>query len=197
MTEAVRTKEEVLKDFRTHAILEATRRVVAEVGYVDASMERVAQEAGVAKGTLYLYFESKEELFERAVDNGLDQLMDSTRTALEAAGAPLDRLRVAVRTGVDQARQNSAFFQAVVTARPARRRRPGGGLRGYVALLSELLEEGVREGVLRSIEPERTARMLVHGMSGLVAESLLDDLPLPSDADVDAMLDVFFHGIAR
>jgi len=122
MSEAARTKEEVLKDFRTHAILEAARRVVAEVGYVDASMERVAQEAGVAKGTLYLYFQSKEELFERAVDNGLDELMDSTRTALEATGAPLERLRAAVHTGVDQARQNSAFFQAVVTARPARRR---------------------------------------------------------------------------
>ena len=197
MSEAIRTKEEVLKDFRTHAILEAARRVVAEVGYVDASMERVAQEAGVAKGTLYLYFESKEALFERVIDNGLDQLMESTRVALEAEGAPLERLRAAVHTGVDHARQQSAFFQAVVAARPARRRRPGGGLRGYVALLSELLEEGVRGGALRSIEPERTARMLVHGMSGLVAESLLDDLPFPSDTEVDAMLDIFFHGIAR
>jgi AcrR family transcriptional regulator len=197
MSEAVRTKEEVLKDFRTQAILDAARRVVAEVGYVDASMERVAQEAGVAKGTLYLYFESKEALFERAIEDGLDQLMGSTRVALEAKGAPLDRLRAAVHTGVDHARQNRAFFQAVVAARPTRRRQRGGGLRGYVALLSELLEEGVQSGALRSIEPERTARMLVHGMSGLVAESLLDALPFPSDTEVDAMLDIFFHGIAR
>ncbi len=196
MAEASPTRSEVLKDFRTAAILDAARRVIGELGWTDASMERIAQEAGVAKGTLYLYFESKEDLLQRAIDHGLDQLLDATRQAVEAAGDPLERIAAAVHTGVAHARDNRALFQALVDS-GARRRRADGGMSPYTSLLAELLAEGRREGTLRAVDPERSARILAHGLAGLVAESLLHGLPFPDDGDVDEMLDVFFHGLAR
>ena len=51
---AAKTKDEVVKDFRTGEIVRAARRVIGELGFDEASMERIAHEAGVAKGTIYL-----------------------------------------------------------------------------------------------------------------------------------------------
>ncbi len=81
----VRTKETVVKDFRTSEILDAARRVIADVGYADASMERIAQKAGVAKGTLYLYFENKETLLVRTFEDGLGELISRARGATQRA----------------------------------------------------------------------------------------------------------------
>jgi hypothetical protein len=63
-------------------------------------------------------------------------------------------------------------------------------------LLANIVGDGMRAGTLRAIDPQQTARLISHAMSGLVAESLLRGSPFPDEQDVDAMLDVIFHGIA-
>jgi AcrR family transcriptional regulator len=196
MSEAARTKDEVLKDFRTRGILEAARRVIGELGYAEASMERIAQEAGVAKGTLYLYFENKEGLLDQALAYGLQELVDVMGEAVANADGALARLRAVVLAGVDHAREHRAFFQAVVDARHARPQREEPGARLHMDLIAGLVGEGTRAGLLRAVDPQRTARLISHAMSGLVAESLLRGAPFPEEQDVDAMLDVIFHGLA-
>jgi len=101
---AGRTKEEVLKDFRTGEIVQAARRVIAELGFVDASMERIAHEAGVAKGTIYLYFRNKEELLAQALeDRAAHGLDEKTRGAPRIARAQLAALRAALDHACDEA----------------------------------------------------------------------------------------------
>jgi len=196
MSEATRTKDEVLKDFRTREILEATRRVIGELGYTEASMERIAQEAGVAKGTLYLYFENKDGLLDQALDYGQDELGELMGAALDDADGALARLRAAVLAGVGHAREHRAFFQAVVDAGHPRAQRSDRAARPHMDLLAGIIADGMRAGTLRAIDPQRAARLISHAMSGLVAESLLRGSPFPGEKDVDAMLDVIFHGIA-
>jgi AcrR family transcriptional regulator len=196
MTEAARTKDEVLKDFRTRGILEAARRVIGELGYADASMERIAQEAGVAKGTLYLYFENKDGLLDQALAYGLDQLVELMRQAVATENGALPQLRAVVLAGVNHARQHRAFFQALVDARHARPQPEDEGARLHMDLIAELVQQGTEAGALRAVDAERTARLVSHAMSGLVAESLLRGRPFPEEEDVDAMLDVIFHGLA-
>jgi AcrR family transcriptional regulator len=196
MSEAARTKDEVLKDFRTRAILDAARRVVGELGYADASMERIAQAAGVAKGTLYLYFPSKEGLLDQAFEYGLDELVELMRAAADGARGPLPRLRAVVLAAVGHAREQRAFFQAMVDARHRRRQRDDREPRPHMDLIAGLVDEGIRAGALRPVDAQRTARLLSHAISALVAESLLRGGPFPAEEDVDAMLDVIFHGVA-
>jgi AcrR family transcriptional regulator len=82
---------------RRRSILEAAARVFADAGYDQAEMERVAAETGIAKGTLYLYFEGKRELFFACVDDGMRQLQAVLRAAAEADEDPFARIARGIR----------------------------------------------------------------------------------------------------
>ena len=56
---AVMTKEAVLKEYRIRELMEAARRVIGRHGFEGTTIDRVAEEAHVAKGTIYLYFSNK------------------------------------------------------------------------------------------------------------------------------------------
>ena len=78
---------------RRTAIVAAATRLFAQTGYADCEMERVAAKLGVAKGTLYLYFPSKEELFYACVDTGMQQLQSALQAAIAEQPDRLERIR--------------------------------------------------------------------------------------------------------
>ena len=69
-----RTKKDVLSEFRRSELLTAARAVFAKKGFHDASIEEIAEMAEVAKGTVYLYYKSKNELYMEALRFGLESL---------------------------------------------------------------------------------------------------------------------------
>src|SRR5512132_2498504 len=83
-----RSKEDVLTAYRRDALLKAAVRVFGESGFDSATMERIAQEADVAKGTTYLYYRSKQTIYDAALGSGLAEL--SART--QADPIPRERM---------------------------------------------------------------------------------------------------------
>lgn len=77
---------------RREAIVAAATRLFAELGFADCEMDRVAAKLAVAKGTLYLYFPSKEELFFACVDSGMRRLQEAVQSANEKLADPLERI---------------------------------------------------------------------------------------------------------
>ena len=86
---------------RREEILEAATRLFAELGYDQTDTQRLADDLGVGKGTLYRYFPSKRELFLAAADRVMNQLLDRLRAATEGVADPLDGITRAVRTYLD------------------------------------------------------------------------------------------------
>ena len=74
MSTVTRTKKDVVTEFRTSGILEAARSVFAERGYSDATVDDIANAAGVAKGTVYLYYRSKKDIYFAALKFGIEQM---------------------------------------------------------------------------------------------------------------------------
>src|SRR5512135_2087611 len=93
-----RTKREVLAEFRHEEILEAARRVFAQKGFRDTSVDEIAQAAGVAKGTVYLYYSSKEAIYTAALEDGLRRLIDDVRARMGAAAGLREKIRAFVAT---------------------------------------------------------------------------------------------------
>jgi AcrR family transcriptional regulator len=98
--ESRRARADVLRDFRTDQILDAATSVFGKLGYADASIERIAEEAGVARSTVYVYFPNKELL--------LNQCLARHRVALGA------RVRAAVAPASGLEARLTAFFSAVL-----------------------------------------------------------------------------------
>src|SRR5688572_13158224 len=89
---ATNRKEELVRDFRTRELLDATCRVVARHGFQGVTVDRVAEEAKIAKGTVYLYFRTKEELLKAAVEQGMATFTSQIRAEVEEVTAPLEKL---------------------------------------------------------------------------------------------------------
>ncbi|TDI95861.1 MAG: TetR/AcrR family transcriptional regulator [Deltaproteobacteria bacterium] len=196
-----RTKEAVVKDFRTSEILDAARRVIADVGYADASMERIAQKAGVSKGTLYLYFENKETLLVRTFEDGLGELIARARSATQRARGATAKLREIVRTGLEHSAESQTLFHAIrehsplgsndtLLLRTALQRQ----VEGYLGFVENLIERGIRARQLRRVDSRRAARFLMELIRGASIARLHDPMPPSLDEDVDTTLDFFLHG---
>jgi TetR/AcrR family fatty acid metabolism transcriptional regulator len=78
-------------------ILQAAMHVFALKGFKSAALEEVAREAGIAKGTLYLYFRDKQELYFKAVLQVFDELEAHVAATASQEAGPLDKLRAVAR----------------------------------------------------------------------------------------------------
>src|SRR5215210_6777084 len=124
----MKSKEEVVQEFRIQSIQEATMRVIARKGMSAATMQDIADEAGVAKGTLYLYFRDRDELVEKTFDTAINELMARLDAAL-GTDVPFDRkIRDVMSAKLAFFSENREFFRLYLSLRipegsPERQRR--------------------------------------------------------------------------
>ena len=111
MPVAGKTRKDVVTEFREAEILAAARHIFARRGFADASMEEISHAAGLAKGTLYLYYSSKQALYRAAVRAGLTELSEALERALQAAPSLAARIEAYVTTKVAYFEQHRDFFQ--------------------------------------------------------------------------------------
>src|SRR6266550_7290095 len=88
-----KSKEEVVHDFRVQSIQDAAMRVIARKGMASTTMQEVADEAGVAKGTIYLYFRDRDELVEKTFETAMSDLHRRVDEALEKDASFEEKLR--------------------------------------------------------------------------------------------------------
>lgn len=199
---STKTREDVIREFRTTEILGAARRVIAETGYGEASMERIAQEAGVSKGTIYLYFEGKDALLIEALRHGLDLLMERTRSAARRARGPRAKLRAVVEAGLEHSDAQYAFVESLedlpqlgseAASLLGEQLRPQ--VEAYLHFVSGLIDRGIRKGVFRSVDSRRAARALLELIRGASPERLRGAEPTSTTEEVAAIMDMFINGI--
>ena len=146
------------KNDRRRAIVEAAARLFAEHGFADCDMECVAGALGIAKGTLYLYFPGKVELFRACVDWGMAEMQRVVFEAAEGDLPPFRRLARSVRAYLEFFDQNPHYVELLIQERAMFRDRKRGTYFEY--------REGIRSD-FRSIYAQ------------LVADGILrNDLPL-------------------
>ena len=108
------SKEDVLNAYRRAALMDAARRVFGRHGFEQATMEAIAREAGVAKGTIYLYYPSKQAIYEATFAACMAELEQRTRERVEAAATPRDAVAAFVATRVEYFQDTHDFFRMYV-----------------------------------------------------------------------------------
>src|SRR4030095_1382707 len=87
------TKSDVVSDFRRSQVLDAARTCFSRNGLTGTTMDGIARSAGVAKGTVYLYYKSKEDILRQVLDDDLGQFQNDMLPVISGPGAIQDRLR--------------------------------------------------------------------------------------------------------
>ena len=158
-------------------ILDATDRLLARYGYRNMTMDDLAQEVGIGKGTIYLHFPSKEEVVLSHVDRIVERLKVELQKIARGGGTPAARLRrmlvARVMFRFDSVQHYTESLSDLLAAlRPgllARRRRH---FEEESEILSEVLREGRRSGEFNFREARSAARTLLTATNALLPYSL-------------------------
>ena len=102
---------------RRQAIVQAAATLFAKIGFNDCEMQRVASRLRIAKGTLYLYFSSKEELFNACVDWEMQQMQEALAKATEGITDPFDRIAKAILAYLVFFDQNPDYVELLIQER--------------------------------------------------------------------------------
>ena len=151
-----RTKQDVVTEFRHSEILHAASRVFARSGFESTTVEAVAAEAGGAKGTLYLYFKSKEDIYLAAVQGQLEGLDQLTRQRVAATANCGEKLRTFIATRLAYLDDHRDFFKiyqfefSYMFLHPTRANAAFAEYyRRQVTFLTAILEDGISCGDLQ------------------------------------------------
>jgi len=196
-------KEELVRDFRVREILEAARRVVAHNGFQGVTIDRVAEEAKIAKGTVYLYFHSKEELLKAAVEQGMVNFTNQIRAEVEEVTQPLEKIYRLVEASMELSDSQRDFFKILLLERNFLAAAPNHPeatqmldlYLGYINLIASVIKEGVDAGVLRPHDVDASAFALNEAMRGCFQQRTLGLTSRTAAEDANMLLDLFFHGV--
>jgi AcrR family transcriptional regulator len=154
------------KDARAPEILDAALACFAEKGFSGTRMDDIAARAGITKGTIYLYFDSKEALFKALARQSIGAQIDAVRAQIVASDAPSADLLRLVLTGMGEFARTSdrVVLPRVLLAEAGnfpelaefwRREIIDRGL----GLFETIIRRGVERGEFRNVEPGHAARI--------------------------------------
>jgi len=186
---------------KREAILRAAIRVFAHNGYFNSKVADIAREAGVADGTVYLYFKSKEEILHSIFDRSMGEAIADGRKQLEGISDAREKLRrIALlhleRLGAD--RDLAVVFQVELRGSTKFMEEfSAAGFAEYLGLIRSIIEEGQDAGLFR---PELNAKLLAKILFGALDEMatnwILSKRRYKLAPMAEQVLDIFLNGVS-
>jgi TetR/AcrR family fatty acid metabolism transcriptional regulator len=192
--------DERSRERKRSAILRAAVEVFAERGYFAARMREVAERAGVADGTLYLYFEGKEHLLVSVLEEYAGAFLARARRDSAALSDPRDQLRSVVERhlrSLEADRALARVFQIELRhSRRFLRQVARGQVAAYLQLLEQILARGAAMGTFRRDIPADVAARAVFGaVDELVTAWVLASRPRPLTDQGGPLLRLLLKGL--
>jgi TetR/AcrR family fatty acid metabolism transcriptional regulator len=182
-------------------IIEAAVRVFARKGYFSSRVSDIAREAGIAAGTIYLYFDTKEDILIRLFRDKMAAFVAELWQAIAEEGDAVAKVRRLVRMHFQMLERDPALAEVVqVELRHGQKFFRGPAtqeIAGYFALIASVLEEGVAAGTFRATLPVKIATKTLFGAMDQMATSwVLGKRGYRLVDAADAVADLFLQGIA-
>ncbi|MGQ9897605.1 MAG: TetR/AcrR family transcriptional regulator [Acidobacteriota bacterium] len=180
-------------------ILRAAITVFARNGYFNSKVSDVAREAGVADGTVYLYFKSKDDLLFSIITEMLDSFIGQVRMAIAPLSSPLAQLREIARLHLEmlgrdrdlavvfevEIRHSTKFMEEFSTKK----------LSEYLDLIQQVIEAGQQAGDFRpNINPRIATKVFFGALDEMVTNWIISRRGKPLAAAVEPVLDILLHG---
>jgi TetR/AcrR family fatty acid metabolism transcriptional regulator len=158
---------ELQKNDKRARILDAAVKVFADRGFFTATVAEIARAAGVADGTIYLYFKSKDDLLLRLFDEKMSVLLGEARAAVAAEASAPDKLRRFIELHfalveknpelasvlIVELRQSAQFLKGLEKAK----------LAAYLDLIAEVVKAGQEKGELDAVASPATVKRAIFG----------------------------------
>jgi TetR/AcrR family transcriptional regulator, fatty acid metabolism regulator protein len=184
------------------AILRSAIDVFADRGYFNAQVADIARAAGVAAGTVYLYFRSKDDLLVSIFERTMSEALAEGRAAVADVRDPSERLRRLTRlhlARLGRDRQLAIVFQVELRQSTKFMERFSATLlRDYLGLIRAAFADGQRQGVFRpDLNPTACAKMLFGALDEMATNWILSRRRYSLEPEADRVLDLIVNGAAN
>lgn len=185
-------------------LLDAGRAVFSELGFYSATVDQIAERAGVAKGTVYLYFRSKQELYFAIVEHDLEELYTETVQQMAKGETAFDRIRAYMRVRCEFAESRHDFLRLLATE-------SGVSVSGNETikqligvtypersrmLLKTVVQDAISRGEMREMQVDAAARLIYDLSFGMVRRRLTTNCDLELEDELNMIIDVLRSGMA-
>lgn len=197
----VRTIAQKKNNEKYVAILNAAVKVIGQAGYHNAPISKIAREAGVADGTVYLYFKNKEDILISILRETIGTIVDRIQEELPSAeGDAVQALRRIVTVYFETLGTNTdlAMFTQVHLrqSNAEMRKQIGDIIRPYYRIIDGIILQGIESGVFRSTLDKRIARRMIFGtMDETVTAWILTGAKYDLLSLIEPVLDVMAGGL--
>jgi TetR/AcrR family transcriptional regulator, fatty acid metabolism regulator protein len=187
---------------RYQAILRAAINVFASRGFFQSKVADVAQAAGVADGTVYLYFKSKDDLLISIFNETMDEVIARSRGELEKIEDPVARLRKLASMHLSwlgrdrqlavvfqvELRQSTKFMEEFSMTRLAE----------YFEMIREVIVDGQSKGIFRKeVQPQVATKVFFGALDEMVTNWILSRKRYSLETMVQPVLDILIRGLAK
>ena len=190
----------VEKNDKYQQILEAAIKVFARQGFYQSTVAQIAKEAGVADGTIYLYFKNKNDILVQFFNYKTKQVFDSFRTEVARADSSLDKLRFLIRRHLKEFQGNREMAVVYQVETHQNSRLAETQIREmskmYRDLISEIVEQGQQEGTIRrDLYVGLVKRFIIGAVDEVINTWLHSDGEYDLVSMADPLVELFIKGI--
>lgn len=189
-------------------ILESAEKLFIEKGYYSAKIEDIARNAGIAKGTVYIYFKDKESIYISLLEKKLAELTSFIENVINeeiSSSEKLEKIYFSLSEYMDKAHR----LQAIVSVENIKtlmhimtkiKNRVIPKVKRIINSISKIIEEGIKEEVFKDIDPLLGALLFMNHLRLAILLPLVEELyslgfrPDKSSANKKIM-EAFFHGV--
>jgi AcrR family transcriptional regulator len=193
-------RDKIWQSLKRQTIRDAVIQIMCRDGLAAVTMDRVAQEAGIAKGTVYLHFKDKQHLLDAVKDDSLEPIVVKLTELAAGDLSPTRKVQAfALRylTYFDERRNlfRVLLYEREVTRVQGSRYRADRYMR-LVALAAKIVGEGIACGAFRSVPLHKTAAMFVESNIAIVNHRLIEaERSSPVEEDAEMIADLFLRAL--
>ncbi len=190
---------------RRAEILEQAEKIFAIKGFYNVTMAEIAQASGFSIGSLYQFFEGKEDLYSSMLSEKIDLMHGEVREKVKATAGIAEKIEMIIASHFQFVENNADFCKLFIrgeNAAPsevmtALRQKIMDGYLQHLTFIENEIENGIKNGFLRSLPAREVASVLF----GLIRFSAIDWMLFPSETSLrskkDFIMEVFLRGVQK
>jgi AcrR family transcriptional regulator len=192
-------------NFRRSEIILEAEKVFAAKGFFNSTVADIAQASGYAVGTLYQFFQSKEELYMTMVAEKMDLMYSGMRSAVEQKEGPVEKLRILILSYFQFVENNLDFCNLFFRGDTASLSDGSKSLRNRMfeehikqaRFIEDIISEGIDKEVLMAVDAHTISFTLSGMIRGVIFDWMMTIRDKPLTNKTSLVLDIFLHGVLK
>jgi len=189
------------QDLKRESIQQAVIRLMCRDGLKSVTMERVAQEVGIAKGTVYLHYRDKQELLESVKGAALEPMIEEMDAILRSDVAPDRKLQQYSLRYLTYFEEQRDLFRILLYEREETRvwghRYQSDRYRKLTEATSRAIRDGIKKEIFRDVDANAAAALFVESNMAMMNQRMTSTRPNPVEEDAELVSGIFIRGLRR